>query len=86
MKNVDDTIDRIVNLMDHHWNAQSWRDLTGFEYAEAVRLLTKVNELSNLLKQKDGRKLKVAEKEKMMLENYILWYDGLFNAGCLDAK
>jgi hypothetical protein len=77
MKNIDDTIDRIFNLMDHHWNAQSWRDLTGFEYAEMVCMRAKVDDISNLLKQKDGRNLEVTAKEKMILENCIIWYTGL---------
>jgi len=86
MQNIEDTIDQILKLMDHHWDAQSWRDLTGFEYAKAVCLRTEIDRISNLLKRERGWGLEIAGKDKMILENYVLWYDSLFNAGCLDAK
>lgn len=80
MQNIEDTINRIFKITDRHWDAQSWKDLTGFEYAETVRLRAQIGEVSNLLKQKDGRALGITGKEKMILENYVLWYKGLTEA------
>ena len=77
MQNIEDTIDRIFELMDHRWNAQSWRDLTGLEYAKAVCLRAEIDEIYKLLKRKNERGLKISDKEKMILENYILWSEGL---------
>jgi hypothetical protein len=78
MQKIEDTIERIFNIMDHHWDAKSWKDLTGFEYSEAVRLRAKVDEVSNLLKQETGRNFGIATKERMILANYLVWFEGLF--------
>ena len=78
MQKIEDTIERIFNIMDHHWDAQSWKDLSGFEYSEAVRLRAKVDEVSNLLKKETGRDFGIATKERMILANYLVWFEGLF--------
>ena len=78
MQKIEDTIERIFNIMDHHWDAQSWKDLTGFEYSEAVRLRAKVDEVSNLLKKETGKDFGIATKERMILANYLVWFEGLF--------
>lgn len=78
MQKIEDTIERIFNIMDHHWDAQSWKDLTGFEYSEAIRLRAKVDEVSNLLKKETGKDFGIATKERMILANYLVWFEGLF--------
>jgi hypothetical protein len=78
MQKIEDTIERIFNIMDHHWDARSWKDLTGFEYSEAVRLRAKVDEVSNLLKKETGKDFGIATKERMILANYQVWFEGLF--------
>ena len=78
MQTIEDTIERIFKIMDHHWDVQSWKDLTGYEYSEAVRLRSKVDEAANLLKQEAGRDFGIATKEKMILANYLVWFEGLF--------
>ncbi len=78
MENIADTIERIFKIMDPHWHAQSWKDLTGFEYSEALRLRSKVDEVSNLLRQGTGKDFEITTKEKMILANYLVWFEGLF--------
>jgi len=78
MQTTEDTIERIFKIMDLHWDVQSWKDLTGFEYSEAVRLRTKVDEVSNLLRQGTGKDFGIATKERMILANYLVWFEGLF--------
>ena len=78
MQKIEDTIERIFNIMDHHWDAQSWKDLTGFEYSEAIRLRARVDEVSNLLKKETGKDFGIATKERMILANYLVWFEGLF--------
>ena len=45
-----------------------------------IQLRAQIGEVSNLLKQKDGRALGITGKEKMILENYVLCYKGLTEA------
>ena len=78
MQNIDDTIERIFEIMDRHWDAQSWKDLTDFDYPEAIRLRAKVDEASSLLRQIPGKDFGITTKEKMILSNYLVWFEGLF--------
>ena len=78
MQILEDTVERIFKIMDPHWDSQSWEDLTGFEYAEAIRLRAKVDEVSNLLRQGTGKDFGITTKQKMILANYLVWYERLF--------
>jgi hypothetical protein len=78
IQTVEDTIERIFKIIDHNWDAQSWKDLSGFEYSEALRLRTKVDQVSNILRQETGKDFGITAKQKMILANYLVWFEGLF--------
>lgn len=78
MQILEDIVERIFIIMDLHWNSQSWENLTSAEYAEAICLRVKVDEVSNLLKQGTGKDLGITTKHKIILANYLEWYEGLF--------
>ena len=78
MQIIEDTIERIFEIMDHNWDVQSWKDLSGFEYSEAVRLCTKVDQVSNILRKETGKDFGITTRQKMILANYLMWFEGLF--------
>ena len=68
MQILEDIVERIFIIMDLHWNSQSWENLTSAEYAEAICLRVKVT----------GKDLEITTKHKIILANYLEWYEGLF--------
>ena len=78
MQILEDIVERIFIIMDLHWNSQNWENLTSAEYAEAICLRVKVDEVSNLLRQGTVKDFGITTKQKMILANYLEWYEGLF--------
>jgi hypothetical protein len=74
-KIVIDTIERIIKLMDKHWDAKSYVELTDEENAESRFLFRRVLNFS-VLERKAPEKfhvLGITQKEVMIMNNYLDW-------------